>query len=191
MTVKPGKSRHRVLAPDEEELWAHVVASVKPLRRRRRQAQAIPAATSAPDPETATSSCTERPRILVIPPPPPVSKLPPDLTVGSTAGVDKRTAERFRKGEMSLDGAIDLHRHTQDEAHRALDIFLLSSQTAGRRCVLVITGKGRTTGGSVLRAMVPRWLNEAPLRTRILAVAPAQPRHGGSGAFYVLLKRKR
>jgi DNA-nicking Smr family endonuclease len=62
----------------------------------------------------------------------------------------------------------------------------------GRRCVLVITGKGiwRSEAG-ILREMVPRWLNEAPNRARVLAIAHAQPRHGGQGALYVLLKRKR
>jgi len=58
--------------------------------------------------------------------------------------------------------------------------------------VLVITGKGgRTSGDGVLRAAVPRWLNEAPNRTRLLAFTPAQPKHGGAGALYLLLRRRR
>jgi DNA-nicking Smr family endonuclease len=54
----------------------------------------------------------------------------------------------------------------------------------------VVTGKGLETGGT-LRHMVPRWLNEEPNRARVLAYSPAQPRHGGSGALYVLLRRRR
>jgi DNA-nicking Smr family endonuclease len=54
----------------------------------------------------------------------------------------------------------------------------------------VVTGKGLAHGG-VLRHMVPRWLNEAPNRERVLAFAPAQPKHGGGGALYILIRRKR
>ena len=66
--------------------------------------------------------------------------------------------------------------------------------------MLVITGKGLSDGDGdagagrargVLRQAVPRWLNEPANRARILAVMPAQPKHGGAGALYVLLKRKR
>ena len=62
----------------------------------------------------------------------------------------------------------------------------------GRRCVLVITGRGLGPDGpGVLKRAVPRWLAEAGLRRRILAVAAAQPRHGGAGALYLLLRRQR
>ena len=43
----------------------------------------------------------------------------------------------------------------------------------------------------MLRTTVPRWLTEAPLKPLVLAHAPAQPKDGGSGALYVLLRRKR
>jgi DNA-nicking Smr family endonuclease len=75
---------------------------------------------------------------------------------------------------------------TQAEAHRALDEFLALADAAGQRCVLVITGKG-----GVLRAGVPRWINEQPSRSRVLAVMPAQPKDGGAGALYILLRRRR
>ena len=88
---------------------------------------------------------------------------------------------------------IDLHRCTQAEAHASLEQFVAASQRSGRRCILVITGKGFGSEGSVgiLKTMVPRWLNEPANRGRIVALASAQPRHGGSGALYVLLKRQR
>ena len=58
--------------------------------------------------------------------------------------------------------------------------------------MLVITGRGLGPNGSgVLKSAVPRWLSEAGLRRRILAVAAAQPRHGGAGALYLLLRRRR
>jgi DNA-nicking Smr family endonuclease len=101
---------------------------------------------------------------------------------------------------MPIEARIDLHGMTQTEAHRALDSFLARAHCDGRRCVLVITGKGLRKpaedegyGGEtgILRSAVPRWLNEAPNRARILAFAWAQPNHGGGGALYVLLRRHR
>ncbi len=124
--------------------------------------------------------------------PPRPAPTPPELAAGRIAGVDKRLAERLKRGQLPIEGMLDLHGLTQEEAHRQLDGFLALSANAGRRCVLVITGKGvwRPESG-ILREMVPRWLNEAPSRARVLAIAIAQPRHGGSGALYVLLKRRR
>ena len=73
-----------------------------------------------------------------------------------------------------------------------LDDFLAASQAAGRRCVLVITGKGYGSGGAgVLKTMVPRWLKEQPNRGRVLVFCYAAPSHGGEGALYVLLRRVR
>jgi DNA-nicking Smr family endonuclease len=65
--------------------------------------------------------------------------------------------------------------------------------------VLIITGQGLRGQGAgdsgdrpgVLKAMTPRWLNEAPNRARVLAFTQAQPRHGGAGALYVLIRRRR
>lgn len=82
---------------------------------------------------------------------------------------------------------------TEAEAHRALTRFLAAAQMAGRRSVLVITGKGfRGAGGvGVLKANVPRWLNEEPTRARVLAFTHASRADGGEGALYVLLRRLR
>jgi len=154
----------------------------KPLRRRKAEAKPAPPPSPTPPPAPA------KPK----PPPPPPSQKPPDLSLDRIAGVDKRLAERLKRGQLEIEGMLDLHGLTQDEAHRQLDGFLAAAAQAGRRCVLVITGKGawRAAAG-VLRESVPRWLNEAPNRARVLAIAQAQPRHGGSGALYVLLKRRR
>ena len=67
--------------------------------------------------------------------------------------------------------------------------FLAGAQLRGNRCVLVITGRSLRHGGT-LRAMTPRWLDEAPNRRRVLAYAEAQLRHGGEGALYVLVRRR-
>ena len=62
----------------------------------------------------------------------------------------------------------------------------------GRRCLLVITGKGTARdGGGVLRSAVPRWITEGAHRERLIGIGPADSRHGGDGALYVLLRRPR
>jgi DNA-nicking Smr family endonuclease len=116
-------------------------------------------------------------------------RLPP-LEPGRSIGVDRRTDQRLRRGQLAIDGRIDLHGLTQAAAHDRLGAFLEEGQRLGRRCVLVITGKG-SAGEGVLRTVVPRWLSEPGLRRLIVAVHRAQPNHGGDGALYVLLKRRR
>ncbi len=82
---------------------------------------------------------------------------------------------------------------TQTEAHGALLRFMEDAYLAGRRTVLVITGKGLRVDGrvGVLRNAVPRWLNDAPLRQWIKAFDHAVAKDGGEGALYVLLRRRR
>jgi DNA-nicking Smr family endonuclease len=176
----------RPASPPDLELWREVAASAKPLPGRVRPKAAAerqaPGATPAPS----------RQRAVARPPVAPRQAPPPELAPGRIAGVDKRLAERFRRGQLAVEARLDLHGLTQGEAHDRLAGFIAVSAASGRRCVLVITGKGmwRQDGG-ILREMVPRWLNEAPARGRVLAIAQAQPRHGGAGALYVLLKRPR
>ena len=93
---------------------------------------------------------------------------------------------------MPIEGKLDLHGRTQAEAHRRLETFLANAQASGKRCVLVVTGRGLgKSAGGVLRTEVPRWLNQTPNRARVLAFDWAQPKHGGDGALYVLLRRNR
>jgi DNA-nicking Smr family endonuclease len=119
-------------------------------------------------------------------PPRPQAPLPP---LDQFAGVDRATAERLKRGRYPVAARLDLHGMTQEEAHRALARFVAAARNAGHRCVLVITGHGRMTGG-ILKAAVPRWLDEPALRPHVLAIAPARPPDGGSGALYVLLRKQ-
>jgi DNA-nicking Smr family endonuclease len=130
--------------------------------------------------------------------PPPKKSDQPTLNHGDTPGLDKRSAQRLKRGQMQIEARLDLHGHRQDEAHRALNGFIAGAAKAGKRCVLVITGKGLKLDATsderqigVLREMVPRWLNEEPNRSRILSFNHATQADGGTGALYVLLKRKR
>ncbi len=179
-----GKDDKPGLTPEEKNLWQHVTRQAQPLKKDRLE-EAPPAA-----PPAAPVSPAARPAAPKTAAPPKVP--PPALAHGTRTGLDKRNAERLQRGQMTIEATLDLHGHKQATAHRALDDFLARAQHAGKRCVLVITGKGRTREeGGVLRSEVPRWLNEPANRARILAFDYAQPRHGGSGALYVLLKRLR
>lgn len=190
----------RRLTPEEERLWREAMADAekrgrKPGRRKASEAN-IPGAPDKPR-RIPVPRDTHVPLDRRALPP-----LPPAAGKGAAPGLDKRTAERFRRGRMAIDARLDLHGLTQDKAHRALNAFMAQAHGGGARCVLVITGKGSSPkdddagfmpdrSRGVLREMVPRWLNEPANRARILAIQPAQPKHGGSGAFYVLLKRVR
>lgn len=103
---------------------------------------------------------------------------------------DRRTFERLKRGKIAIERRLDLHGQTQLEAHDALDRFLVAAAARGLRCILIVTGKG-VDGNGVLRQMMPRWLAEQGNREKIITYCTAQPQHGGVGALYVLLKRRR
>lgn len=94
----------------------------------------------------------------------------------------------MRRGQVGFSARFDLHGHTQASADRALRGFLLTQQAQGARCVLIITGKGRQ-GEGVLRRNFLHWMESPDGRALVSGFAEAHPRHGGSGAFYVFLRR--
>jgi DNA-nicking Smr family endonuclease len=166
----------RAAAETDAAVWRRAMAGVAPMRRRP-----APAPVSLPREERRPESPTSAPRSTAT----PAGVLPP---LDRFAGIDRATAERLKRGQLAIEARLDLHGMTQEEAHRALAGFIVRSRGGGRRCILVITGRG-VAGGGVLRGAVPRWLAEPLLRPHLLAIAPAQPRDGGGGALYVLLRR--
>ncbi len=114
--------------------------------------------------------------------------------------LDRRTAEKLRKGKIQIEARLDLHGKTQNQAHELLNNFIGQSARQGLRCVLVITGKGKSRLLSekiiepevgILKKKVPEWLEENIFAQHILRMAQAHPKDGGSGALYVYLKRQR
>jgi DNA-nicking Smr family endonuclease len=124
---------------------------------------------------------------------------------GRPSGVDGNTGDRLRKGEMTPDVRIDLHGFTESVAHRTLLTFLRGAQRNGARLALVITGKGNrridphepfdmekeARARGVLNVMVPRWLSEPSFVALIADSRTAHRRHGGEGALYVYLRKRR
>jgi DNA-nicking Smr family endonuclease len=110
--------------------------------------------------------------------------------------MDAGTFAKLKRGKLRPEARIDLHGMTLAEAHPALIGFVLNARAAGKRLVLVITGKGRANDWEApiparagrLRHDVPRWLSLPPLASAVLQVAPAHRRHGGEGALYVYLR---
>lgn len=111
--------------------------------------------------------------------------------------MDAKTHQRMRAGKLRPEGKLDLHGMTLDVAHPALTRFLLSAQADGKRLVLIVTGKGKAkpdhgpipTRLGVLKHQVPQWLRLPPLSGVVLQVTEAHRSHGGSGAYYVYLRR--
>ena len=114
------------------------------------------------------------------------------------APLDDRTRRRLVRGALPIDERLDLHGLTQDAAHAALRRFLFGARERGARLVLVITGKGKPGGSAfaqhergVLRRSVPHWLGDPSLRDLVVGFEEAHLAHGGAGAIYVRLRRRR
>ena len=105
---------------------------------------------------------------------------------GAAPKVGGHLEMRLRRGRAEPEAQLDLHGYREGAAHAQLERFLARARADGKRLVLVITGKG-----GVLRENFPRWLAEDRFRDFVSGVSQAHIRHGGSGAFYVALKRKK
>ncbi len=221
MTDRKNHRRRRHVTESEKALWEAFTRDVVPLRARRKALQdhegddledelsmmanqptsdtAIPPTASLGD-ELARSEANRLARNL--PSARDANRIPTpknsglqEIKTGNVAGIDRSTADRFKKGRMPIEGRIDLHGMTQEVAHHALNSFIEAAWRNDKRCVLVITGKGSRADEygrtGLLRQRLPQWLSAPRLRPHILAVSQAQIGHGGAGAFYVLLKRRR
>jgi DNA-nicking Smr family endonuclease len=158
---------------DERSLWREAMRDVMPLRSANLGAPSD--GEPPPDPLRDAPLPRKRGRVK-----------PGSSSEAPNPGLDRRSAQRLKRGQMAIAARLDLHGMTQDEAHRALHRFITHSAGARRRNLLVITGKS-----GVLHGAVPRWLDEPELRALVLAKERAQAKDGGSGALYVLLRRQR
>jgi DNA-nicking Smr family endonuclease len=110
---------------------------------------------------------------------------------GKVAGLDHHLVRKLRRGDFAVQGHVDLHGMTRDEAKAAVERFLRASRNAGKRCVLVVHGRGLHSKDQlpVLKDALKTWLSTARFARHVLAFATARPADGGAGAIYVLLKR--
>ncbi|MEO8241636.1 MAG: Smr/MutS family protein [bacterium] len=196
-------ARRRSLHPDEEDLWQAVARTTRPMHpvNQRRK-------LDAPPPAPVQVKAAE-----------PLARLPmfrlgekarlqhrhdlapslPDSLTQAPVLMDAKAHTRMTRGKLQPEARIDLHGMTLAEAHPDLIRFILNAQSAGLRLVLVITGKGKPGPDhgpipqrlGVLRHQVPQWLRQVPLGPAVLQITEAHLKHGGSGAYYVYLRRNR
>lgn len=175
--------KRRGPTPEEDAaLWLRVAATVRPIAGKVR-----------PPPPPPGLRLPEKP-----PEPPPAPRRAPQA---NRIGVDVATLDggwdrRMMKGRLQPDLTIDLHGYTSARAEAELQARIGDAALSGARVLLVITGKGARASDDddrprgIIRASLPRWLESHALRPWIAALRPAHPRHGGAGAWYVILRRR-
>jgi len=116
-----------------------------------------------------------------------------EFMYGYVRGLDIKTFQQLKAGSLSVAAHMDLHGMTSDQARESLVFFIRESYLQGHRCVLVITGRGKNSPGgqAILRTEIETWLTKEPLRRVVLAFCTAQPKHGGAGALYILLRKQK
>ena len=185
MRQKPPANRD---LDEDQLLWQRVTQHVTPLPRRNPPFSSSSTFKNTAHPIKSESKISRKTPSVVASSSAIVKPLSPvDLREGERAGLDGRTKRRLFRGDVPIDRRIDLHGYTAARAEVKLQRFIEDASYFGCRCVLVITGKG----AGVLKAHVPEWLKQPPLSGLVLALAEARPADGGSGAFYVLLRRRR
>ncbi|WP_375195776.1 Smr/MutS family protein [Sphingobium sp.] len=174
----------RHLSSEEQALWTALTKSVKPLR-----------------PGVRTAGLTALPVI----PPAPAGLMPPAIPVPfaalprtPAAVLDSGWERRIRNGNLAPDMSIDLHGHSLAAAHSRLNQALAAAWTRDARVLLVVTGKppksASSQGGSrrgAIRGEIGHWLETSSYADRIASVRIAHQRHGGEGALYIILRRKK
>ena len=116
-----------------------------------------------------------------------------EFMYGYVRGLDIKIFQQLKAGSLSVAAHLDLHGMTSDQARDSLLFFIHESYLQNHRCVLVVTGRGKNSPGgqAILRTEAETWLTKEPLRRVVLAFCTAQPKHGGAGALYVLLRKQK
>jgi len=170
------------LGPEDRVLWDEVKKSIKPLKKSRPVKQAVtesvPQSTPSAKQQKPVSTAVSAPSARETPKPPPLAKL------------DRRAKSRVARGRIEIDARLDLHGMTLERARSRLASFIREAQARGHALVLVITGKG-AAGRGALKHEVPHWLALAEFRALVIGFEEAAINHGGSGALYVRIRRRR
>lgn len=185
----------RGLSAEEAALWERVAATTVPLHPVRK-AKPLPVATTPLPAPTQPKPIKGR-----VPPPPlhPLSTPSPSPQPLQSQGLDSTWDRKLSRGPVMPDVTIDLHGLGLDAAHGRLNGGIAQALAMGSRVILLIAGKERPSDehdlrGSrrgAIRAKLLDWLAHSPHASQIAAVRPAQPRHGGAGAVYIVLRKAR
>ncbi|WP_338447234.1 Smr/MutS family protein [Pelagerythrobacter marensis] len=187
-------SAPRGLSEAEKAAWQRLAATVTPLAGRKTPPPLGEVAARSAD-GGGKQSAPSRPR-----PAPSTARdaSGPPPPKGEDAGLDSHWERRFRAGSVAPDFTLDLHGHTLDAAHARLESGLFQAKAMGARVVLLIAGKPRPVDAAdrgnrrgAIRAKILDWLAAGPHGSDIAAIRKAHRRHGGEGALYLVLKRRR
>ncbi|MDF8331965.1 Smr/MutS family protein [Novosphingobium cyanobacteriorum] len=189
----------RGLSAEEAALWRKVAETVTPLHPAKAVAPLPPAGGAGGGPVVELPP-PPKPQKGRVPPPRPVAAQPPPPTRPITQhGLDASWDRKLARGGIEPDVTIDLHGMNLDQAHGRLVGGIGQALAMGYRVILLIAGKPRPHGDhdlrgekrGAIRAKLLDWLAHSPHASRIAAVRPAQPKHGGSGAVYIVLRKAR
>ena len=173
----------RRLPADEAALWARVAATVTPLGGRD-----APAAAALPSPANPVPIARPEPK------PVPVARVARSRAATPSDTLDGGWDRRLRRGAVAPERSIDLHGHTLMTAQAALEAALANAVADDVRVLLVVTGKPPRASEArrgLIRASIFDWLARSAFGDRIAAIRNAHPRHGGAGALYLILRRRR
>jgi DNA-nicking Smr family endonuclease len=162
--------------PDDDALWQAVTRDIRPLTGR------VP----APLPDRRRIAVQVRAPAIALPASRPSDRLRPEA-----AALDGSWDRRIRSGRLDPEVTIDLHGFSLAHAHSVLATAVRRAFAHHNRVLLVITGKGGNDGRGAIRAALPLWLETPELRGFVAALRSAHPRHGGNGAWYIVLRRQR
>jgi DNA-nicking Smr family endonuclease len=167
------------LTDEDRVLWNLVAKSATPLKGKKPVEAETPktaAEEKMPSAAAAAAATAQAPA--------------PPKRQHVTHVLDRPTLDKLSRGKLPIEGRVDLHGMTQSEAHALLLSFLQRAHASGVRYVLVITGKGFSSGGDgVLKRQVPAWLSTPPFRALVSSHDLAARNHGGEGALYIRLRK--
>jgi len=190
---KPAKSAEPAPA-DEEDLFARAMSGVKSMDKVQtgRQVAAVvrptPVAPADPDAEAKTML-----QDLVSGKVEFELEYTDEYVQGFVKGTDQKIFRQLKAGQYSPEAHLDLHGLNAEQAYESLLVFTREKYMQGKRCLLLIPGRGINSPGGmpVLKEELKSWLTRDPLKRVVLAFCTAQPRHGGAGALYVLLRQRK
>jgi Smr domain len=169
----------------EIALWAQATQGLIPLKKR-------------PDAPALPKIRVQVPERGIINPPLPVGHTHVPLE-GAT--LDGHWDAQIRRGSVHITRTLDLHGYSLEQAYVQLERAVSQAHRQHVRVLLVITGKGEnkhaqsgldpSQSRGILRTQLPRMLEAPGLRPLVAALRPAHPRHGGKGAWYIILRRVR
>ena len=177
--------------PDDDELFASAMEDVTPITEDRRVVRMKETDPPGSLPEEEEREGLERLEKLISSGEGFVVEDTPEYVEGFWHMVHPEIARRLHRGEYSIQDHLDLHGHTVEDAKLAFDSFLAGSIATGKRAVLVVHGRGRSSPvRPVLKTKVVEWLTHRPWWKWVIAFTSARSCDGGAGALYILLRRR-